>query len=192
MSQGNDEIRAFVKSLKEMINSRKMFSLMSSPCSRCGGLQQQLCTATGRQASQFTVTRRLHEDGLVALHPEHCIPLTAAHRWQHLQWFVKNTKIGHLINEITSCSLVTSAVEELLETKGYLQNGLASISPYLSPIEHAWNALGRRLAARSYPLENTRQVKQLLLHEEWKELLDNLVISIAVTPTSLNHKQLRA
>jgi transposase len=49
-------------------------------------ITQQLCTATGRQVSQFTVARRLHIGGLFALCPECCLALKVGHRWHRLQW----------------------------------------------------------------------------------------------------------
>ncbi|GFW88439.1 transposable element Tcb2 transposase [Trichonephila clavipes] len=46
----------------------------------------QLCTATGRQVSRFTVARRLHKGGLFARHPERCLPLKVGPRHHRLQW----------------------------------------------------------------------------------------------------------
>ncbi|GFV07600.1 transposable element Tcb2 transposase [Trichonephila clavipes] len=43
-------------------------------------------TATGRQVSRFTVTRRLHKGGLFARRPERCLPLKVDHRRHRLQW----------------------------------------------------------------------------------------------------------
>ncbi|GFV36969.1 transposable element Tcb2 transposase [Trichonephila clavipes] len=49
-------------------------------------IAQQLFTATGRQVSRFTVTRRLHKGGLFARRPERCLPLKVDHRRHRLQW----------------------------------------------------------------------------------------------------------
>ncbi|GFW78553.1 transposable element Tcb2 transposase [Trichonephila clavipes] len=49
-------------------------------------IAQQLSTATGRQVSRFTVTRRLHKGGLFAHRPGHCLPLKVYHRHHRLQW----------------------------------------------------------------------------------------------------------
>ncbi|GFW05249.1 transposable element Tcb2 transposase [Trichonephila clavipes] len=43
-------------------------------------IAQQLCTATGRQVSRFTVARRLHKGGLFTHRPERCLPLKVDHR----------------------------------------------------------------------------------------------------------------
>ncbi|GFX49300.1 transposable element Tcb2 transposase [Trichonephila clavipes] len=54
-------------------------------------------------------------------------------------------------------------------------------SPDLNPIEHVWDALGRRVEARLQHSENTQQLKQMLI-EEWallpQEMLHQLVLSM--------------
>ncbi|GFU78925.1 transposable element Tcb2 transposase [Trichonephila clavipes] len=51
----------------------------------------------------------------------------------------------------------------------------------LNPIEHVWDALGRRIAACLHHPENTQQLKQMLI-EEWallpQEMLHQLVLSM--------------
>ncbi|GFU12567.1 transposable element Tcb2 transposase [Trichonephila clavipes] len=49
-------------------------------------IAQQLCTATRRQVSRFTVARRIQKGGLFAHRPECCLPLKVAHRSHRLQW----------------------------------------------------------------------------------------------------------
>ncbi|GFX05343.1 uncharacterized protein TNCV_3042391 [Trichonephila clavipes] len=49
-------------------------------------IAQQLCTATRRQVSRFTVDRRIQKGGLFAHSPERCLPLKVAHRRHRLQW----------------------------------------------------------------------------------------------------------
>ncbi|GFV46922.1 transposable element Tcb2 transposase [Trichonephila clavipes] len=60
----------------------------------------------------------------------------------------------------------TLAVEELLESEDITRMDWPAYSPDLNPIEHVWDALGRRIAARSHHSENTQQLKQMLI-EEW-------------------------
>ncbi|GFW80734.1 transposable element Tcb2 transposase [Trichonephila clavipes] len=54
-------------------------------------------------------------------------------------------------------------------------------SPDLNPIEHVWDALGRRIAARLHHPESTQQLKQMLI-EEWvllpQEKLHQLFLSM--------------
>ncbi|GFY05148.1 transposable element Tc1 transposase [Trichonephila clavipes] len=53
-------------------------------------------------------------------------------------------------------------------------------SPELNPIEHVWEALGRRIEVRLHHPENTQQLKQMLI-EEWSLLpqeMHQLVLSM--------------
>ncbi|KFM60449.1 Transposable element Tc3 transposase, partial [Stegodyphus mimosarum] len=56
----------------------------------------------------------------------------------------------------------------------------SAYSPDLNPIEHVWDALRRRIAARLHSPENTQQLKQMLI-EEWallpQEMLHQLVLT---------------
>ncbi|GFX67933.1 transposable element Tc3 transposase [Trichonephila clavipes] len=75
----------------------------------------------------------------------------------------------------------TLAVEELLESEDITRMDWSAYSPDLNPIEHVWDALGRRIAARLRHSENTQQLKQMLI-EEWallpQEMLHQLVLSM--------------
>ncbi|GFY27300.1 transposable element Tcb2 transposase [Trichonephila clavipes] len=75
----------------------------------------------------------------------------------------------------------TVAVEELLEREDITRMDWPAYSPDLNPIEHEWDALGRRVAARLHHPENTQQLKQMLI-EEWallpQEMLHQLVLSM--------------
>ncbi|GFX72464.1 transposable element Tcb1 transposase [Trichonephila clavipes] len=53
----------------------------------------------------------------------------------------------------------TPAVEELLESEDITRMEWPAYSPDLNPIEHVWDALGRRIAARLHHPENTQQLK---------------------------------
>ncbi|GFW88535.1 transposable element Tcb2 transposase [Trichonephila clavipes] len=75
----------------------------------------------------------------------------------------------------------TLAVEELLESEDITRMDWPAYSPDLNPIEHVWDALGRRIAARLHHPEKTQQLKQMLI-EEWallpQETLHQLVLSM--------------
>ncbi|GFS52841.1 transposable element Tcb2 transposase [Trichonephila clavipes] len=71
----------------------------------------------------------------------------------------------------------TLDVEELLESENITRMDWPAYSPDLNPIEHVWDALGKRIAARLHHPENTQQLKQ-----EWallpQEMLHQLVLSM--------------
>ncbi|GFU17842.1 transposable element Tcb2 transposase [Trichonephila clavipes] len=75
----------------------------------------------------------------------------------------------------------TLAVEELLESEDITRMDWTAYSPDLNPIEHVYDALGIRIAARLHHPENTQQFKQMLI-EEWvllpQEMLHQLVLSM--------------
>ncbi|GFS76871.1 hypothetical protein TNCV_3755681 [Trichonephila clavipes] len=54
-------------------------------------------------------------------------------------------------------------------------------SPDLNPIEHVWDFLGRRLAARTLPPITIRELR-LALQDEWaampQQLIDTLILSM--------------
>ncbi|GFW20570.1 transposable element Tc3 transposase [Trichonephila clavipes] len=76
---------------------------------------------------------------------------------------------------------LTLAFEELLESEDITRMDWPAYSPDLNPIEHVWDALGRRIAAHLHHPENTQQLKQMLI-EEWallpQEMLHQLVLSM--------------
>ncbi|GFX86906.1 transposable element Tcb2 transposase [Trichonephila clavipes] len=73
------------------------------------------------------------------------------------------------------------AVEELLESEDITRMDWPAYSPDLNPVEHVWDALGRRTAARLHHPENTQKLKQMLI-EEWalipQEMLHQLDLSM--------------
>ncbi|GFV51782.1 transposable element Tc3 transposase [Trichonephila clavipes] len=89
----------------------------------------------------------------------------------------------------------TLAIEELLESEDITRMDWAAYSPDLNPIEHVWDALGRRIGARLHHPENTQQLKQMLI-EEWalppQEMLHQLTLEYAETVRSNHHSEGRA
>ncbi|GFY01070.1 transposable element Tc3 transposase [Trichonephila clavipes] len=75
----------------------------------------------------------------------------------------------------------TVAAEQLLESKDIERMDWPARSPDLNPIEHVWDFLGRRLAARTLPLETIRELR-LALQDEWaavpQQLIDTLILSM--------------
>ncbi|GFX41253.1 transposable element Tc1 transposase [Trichonephila clavipes] len=75
----------------------------------------------------------------------------------------------------------TVAAEHLLESEDIERMDWPARSPDLNPIEHVWDFLGRRLAARTLPPVTIREL-QLALQDEWaampQQLIDSLILSM--------------
>ncbi|GFT90048.1 transposable element Tcb2 transposase [Trichonephila clavipes] len=73
-------------------------------------------------------------------------------------------------------------VENMLEAETIQRMEWPACSPDLNPIEHVWDMLGRRIAARPRPHATVRDLEIALL-EEWnsipQSLIDNLIASMA-------------
>ncbi|GFU19119.1 transposable element Tc3 transposase [Trichonephila clavipes] len=75
----------------------------------------------------------------------------------------------------------TVAAEQLLESEDIERMDWPARSPDLNPIEHVWDFLGRRLAARILPPVTIRELR-LALQDEWaampQQLIDTLILSM--------------
>ncbi|GFX33717.1 transposable element Tcb2 transposase [Trichonephila clavipes] len=75
----------------------------------------------------------------------------------------------------------TVAAEQLLESEGIERMDWPERSQDLNPIEHVWDFLGRRLAARTLPPRTIRELR-LALQDEWaampQQLIDTLILSM--------------
>ncbi|GFX55006.1 transposable element Tcb2 transposase [Trichonephila clavipes] len=73
----------------------------------------------------------------------------------------------------------TVAAEQLLESEDIERMDWPARSPDLNPIEHVWDFLGRRLAARTLPPVTIRELR-LALQDEWaampQQLIDTLIL----------------
>ncbi|GFW93232.1 transposable element Tcb2 transposase [Trichonephila clavipes] len=75
----------------------------------------------------------------------------------------------------------TVAAEQLLESEDIERIDWPARSPDLNPIEHVWDFLGRRLAARTLTPVTIRELR-LALQDEWaampQQLIDTLILSM--------------
>ncbi|GFV27552.1 transposable element Tcb2 transposase [Trichonephila clavipes] len=76
----------------------------------------------------------------------------------------------------------TVAAEQLLESEDIERMDWPARSPDLNPIEHVWDFLGRRLAARTLTPVTIRELR-LALQDEWaampQQLIDTLILSMS-------------
>ncbi|GFW40763.1 DDE_3 domain-containing protein [Trichonephila clavipes] len=76
----------------------------------------------------------------------------------------------------------TLAVHDCLDSESIQRLVWPARSPDLNPIENVWDALGRQVAGRNYPLTNKNTLIRALT-KEWdklpQQLLDNVVQSMA-------------
>ncbi|GFT17521.1 transposable element Tcb2 transposase [Trichonephila clavipes] len=75
----------------------------------------------------------------------------------------------------------TVAAKQLLESEDIERMDWPARSPDLNPIEHVWDFLGRRLAARTLPPVTIRELR-LALQDEWaampQQLIDTHILSM--------------
>ncbi|GFV95735.1 transposable element Tcb2 transposase [Trichonephila clavipes] len=69
----------------------------------------------------------------------------------------------------------TNLVEDFLFKEGIVRMELLACSPDMNPIEHVWDALGRRVAGRQPPPQTLQELERALL-EEW-DRIPQLVIN---------------
>ncbi|GFT15424.1 transposable element Tc1 transposase [Trichonephila clavipes] len=72
----------------------------------------------------------------------------------------------------------TVAAEQLLESEDIERMDWPARSPDLNPIEHVWDFLGRRLAARTLPPVTIRELRLALQDELPQQLIDTLIFSM--------------
>ncbi|GFU67716.1 transposable element Tcb2 transposase [Trichonephila clavipes] len=68
-------------------------------------------------------------------------------------------------------------VKNFLFEEGIVRMELLACSPDMNPIEHVWDALGRRVAGRQPPPQTLQELERALL-EEWDRILHHVVNSL--------------
>ncbi|GFU67259.1 transposable element Tc3 transposase [Trichonephila clavipes] len=83
-------------------------------------------------------------------------------------------------------------VDECLQSEDITRRDWPAYSPDLNPIDHMWDMLGRRTAARQHPPTCTPELRRALL-DEWcnipQDQIDNLILSM---PRRFNGDRYRA
>ncbi|GFU71602.1 retrovirus-related Pol polyprotein from transposon opus [Trichonephila clavipes] len=157
--------------------------------------QQYLRSATGTTVSTQTVRNRLHGVDLYARRPLVCVRLTSRHRRD------RRDRDGPLTarryrDEILRSIVVPYAaaigddfilmddncrphranlMEDSLFEEGIVRMELTACFPDMNPIEHVWDALGRRVAGRQPPPQTLQELERDLV-KEW-DRIPQLVIN---------------
>ncbi|GFU66398.1 transposable element Tcb2 transposase [Trichonephila clavipes] len=74
----------------------------------------------------------------------------------------------------------TVAAEQLLESEDIERMHWPVRSPDLNPIDHVWDFLGRRLAARTLPPVTIRELR-LALQDEWAAMPQQLIVTLILS-----------
>ncbi|GFV65647.1 transposable element Tcb1 transposase [Trichonephila clavipes] len=125
--------------------------------STASDLSRQLSSATGTIVSRQTVYRRLGHIGLYTRSPVRCVALTTPHcrlrltwsRW-HALWTSQQWSCVMFSDKLKDNARPHRAniVDECLHSEDITRIDWPAYSPDLNPIEHVWDMLGRRIAAR--------------------------------------------
>ncbi|GFV46377.1 transposable element Tcb2 transposase [Trichonephila clavipes] len=167
-------------------------------------LQQHLRSATGTTVSTQTVRNRLHGVGLYARRPMVCVRLASRHRrdrrewatehvnWRRNEWsnvlFFWDDILRHIVVPYAAAigddfilmddncrPPRANLVEDFLFEEGIVRMEWPACFPDMDPIEHVWDALGRRVAGRQPPPQTLQELERALL-EEW-DRIPQLVIN---------------
>ncbi|GFX24447.1 transposable element Tcb1 transposase [Trichonephila clavipes] len=147
-------------------------------------LSRQLSSATDTIVSRQTVYRRLEHIGLYARRPVRCVPFTATHcrlrliwsrehaLWTPQQWscvmFSDESSMGaeFLFMDDNARPHRANIVDECLQSEDITCMDWPAYSPDLNLIEHVWDTLGRRIAARQPNPTCLPELRRALL-DEW-------------------------
>ncbi|UYV74764.1 hypothetical protein LAZ67_12000855 [Cordylochernes scorpioides] len=161
-------------------------------------LSNELSSATGTRISRQTVYRRLHEGALYARRPMVFLAVThpstffsggtltaQRYRDETLEPYLRpyRDQIGHnlILMDDNARPHRARLVNEYLQSENIRRMDWPARSPDLNPIEHVWDALGRRIGAR-HPSPRTLVELRTALLEEWGllplDLLQSLVNSM--------------
>ncbi|GFU82304.1 transposable element Tcb1 transposase [Trichonephila clavipes] len=166
--------------------------------SKASDLSRQLSSVTGTTVSRQTVYRRLGHIGLYARRPVRCVSPTATHcrlqlSWsrEHALWTLQQWSYMMFSDEsrmrprggvfTNPRPHHANIVDECLQSEDITRMGWPAYSPDMNPIEHVWDILGRRIAARQPPPTCLLELRRAL-HDEWcnipQDQIDNLILSM--------------
>ncbi|GFS50640.1 transposable element Tcb1 transposase [Trichonephila clavipes] len=100
---------------------------------------------------------------------------------QHVRLFRGAMGAEFLFMDVNACPHHANNVDECLQSEDITRVDWSAYSPDLNPIEHMWDMLGRRIAARQPPPTCLPELRRALL-DEWcnipQDQIDNLILSM--------------
>ncbi|GFS71307.1 transposable element Tcb2 transposase [Trichonephila clavipes] len=100
---------------------------------------------------------------------------------QHVRLFRGDMGVEFLLTDDNARPHRANIVDECLKSENISRMDWPAYSPELNPIEHVWDMLGRRIAARQPPPTCLPELRRALL-DEWcnipQDQIDNLILSM--------------
>ncbi|GFW86824.1 transposable element Tcb1 transposase [Trichonephila clavipes] len=100
---------------------------------------------------------------------------------EHVRLFRGAMSVEFLFMNDNACLHRANIVDECLQSEDITRMDWPAYSPDLNLIEHVWNMLGRRIAARQPPPTYLPEIRRPLL-DEWcnipQDQIDNLILSM--------------
>ncbi|GFV40521.1 transposable element Tc3 transposase [Trichonephila clavipes] len=100
---------------------------------------------------------------------------------QHVRLFRSAIGVEFLFMDDNARPHRTNIADECLQSKDITRMDWPAYSPDLNPIEHVWDMLGRRIAARQPPPTCLPELRRALL-DEWchipQDQINNLILSM--------------
>ncbi|UYV77016.1 hypothetical protein LAZ67_14002895 [Cordylochernes scorpioides] len=170
------------------VDRRILRQAVAAPQATCTAILQHVQDTLDHSISTRTISRRLVANGLHSCRPLRRLPLTPPNRRQRLEWCrARSTWMTewHRVvfsDESRFCLSIDSRRVRVWRRRGERSNpaaiverptvrqhaSLATVPPDLSPIEHVWDIIGRRLHALPQPRSEDELWQ--MVEREWRAI----------------------